>query len=201
MKSTIKMALVLTSIFAFCQSSLGQVAVSPATKSALQENIDSLTVDEVTTAIGEFGGDAAVELSNVVKTIFAKSGQPSALILGDEIQGSFIIGYRKGSGTIVYHGVKSDQAPKIKWSAPSIGINVGATASKVAILVYGAESIEDLKQKFVSLQGSYHLIGGAAVSYMTNPQRAENSKKITLAYVSVGVGLDAGVAVESLSFR
>jgi hypothetical protein len=201
-----KMTLALLGLLVLFEVAPARAAVGAAGNGLAQagsfrENIDTLTVDEVVGALNELGGDAAVGLSNVVKTVFKNSGQPSALIVGDEVQGSLIVGYRKGNGVLVFHGNKLADSPKIKWSAPSVGINVGASVNKVAILVYGAENMEQLKQQFVSVEGSYHLIGGAAVSYMTNPMREAQDKKLTLAYISVGLGLDAGVAVESLRFK
>lgn len=165
-----------------------------------QSNV--LTLDEVGSALAAFGGDAAFELSEVVKTVFSKMGQPSGLIVGDEMQGSFFVGYRKGDGHILFHGNTVEKSPRLRWSAPSLGINVGASLSKVAILVYGAQSAGELKKgAFTSLQGSYHFIGGAGVSYLTNSMGSDSLRPISLVYISVGLGLDAGVAVERLSFK
>jgi hypothetical protein len=160
-----------------------------------------LTIDEVNQALGDFGGDAAVELAKVVQSVFAKVGEPTAMIVGDEMQGSFIVGFRKGDGRLIFHGQRMENAPLIRWSAPSIGINVGGSVSKVAILVYNAQSEEELKQAFASIQGSYHFIGGAAVSYLSNSLSRKNGRKINLVHISVGLGLDAGVAVERLKFK
>jgi len=48
---------------------------APPRASGFQENFDSLTAEEVTKAIGDFGGDAAEQLAKVVKMVFAKSTQ------------------------------------------------------------------------------------------------------------------------------
>jgi hypothetical protein len=160
-----------------------------------------LSIDEINTALGKFGGDAAVDLADVVKTVFSKVGQPTAMIVGDEMQAAIIVGFRKGEGRIIFPGDRMEYAPSLQWTAPSLGINVGGSMSKVAILVYGAQSPEDLKQAFASIQGSYHLIGGASVSYLTNTLTRTNGREIRLVHISVGLGLDAGVAVERLKFR
>ena len=173
---------------------------SPAYADITQK--DSLTLEEVSQALGDFAGDAAESFSGVIKKVFENSGQPTALILGDEMQGSFFVGYRRGDGNIMFHGQNIQSANKIRWSAPSLGINVGASMSKVAILVYGAQNPEQLKQRFISLQGSYHVIGGAGISYLTNKFNKDSSENnIKLVYISVGLGLDAGVAVEALAFK
>lgn len=174
--------------------------MSSVANAQVTESKGKMTAEEISKALSDFGGEAVVQLSDVMKAVLERSGQPTALILGDEMQGSFFVGYRKGNGKIVFHQQALSTSSDLRWSAPSIGINVGATKSKVAILVYGAENIEQLKQRFVSIQGSYHLIGGAGVSYMTN-QNDHQADKINLVYISVGVGLDAGFAIESLSFK
>jgi hypothetical protein len=169
---------------------------------AAGQSREPLTLDEVGSAIGGFAGEASEAFTDVIKKVFEKSGQPSALILGDEMQGSFFVGYRKGDGRIMFHGQDIQSGRTLRWSAPSVGVNVGASLSKVAILVYGADGMQDLNQRFISLQGSYHVIGGAGVSYMTNKIKQEGpGKKINLVYISVGLGLDAGFAVESLIFK
>lgn len=162
---------------------------------------DVLSLDEINNALGSFGGDAAVEFANVMEKILANHGRPTAIIVGDEMQGSLFVGYRKGEGRLMFHGQTLPLASYMRWNAPSIGINVGASVSKVAILVYGARSAADLRQSFASIQGSYHFIGGAGISYLTNELSRKRLRDVKLIHVSVGLGLDAGVAIEKLKFK
>lgn len=156
---------------------------------------------EVLKAIGDLGGAASSDMAKVVEEVFAKSGRPSAIIVGDELQAAVIIGYRKGSGKLLFKGQPASQAMPLGWRAPSIGINIGGSASKVTVLVYGAHAPSQVLQRFVSIEGSFHYIAGAAISYMRSSLDADEKSPVSLAHVSVGLGLDAGVALESLSFH
>lgn len=161
---------------------------------------DGMTADDVAKALEVFGEDIANDMAKVVESVFAKQGRPAAMIIGEEASGSFIVGYRKGSGKIIFPGQAADTAQDIFWNAPSVGFNVGASASKVAILVYGADSREAVLRRFASVQGSYHLVAGASVSFLRSNLDMEDRSAITLAYITAGVGLDAGVAIESVLF-
>lgn len=86
------------------------------------------------------------------------------------------------------------------WRAPSLGFNVGASASRVAVLVYGTNTINPLLQKYVSVEGSWHTIAGGSISYMHSTDTSPDGDRLQLAYVAIGVGLDAGVEIEYLTF-
>lgn len=161
---------------------------------------DSLNEHEVLAAVEDLGGEAAKALGDAIQEVFAQNGRPSAIIVGHEKQGSFFVGYRKGSGKLILPGQTKETAERIYWNAPSIGLNVGASVNRVVILVYGAHSKSQMLQRFASLQGSLHVIAGAGISYLRSNLDLDDKNAINLAYVTVGVGLDAGVALESLSF-
>lgn len=177
----------------------GLRAEAPAAQTAKDDG--TFTSDEVLKAISDLGGDVSQDMAKVIESVFARSGRPSAVIVGKEMQGSFIIGYRKGSGKLLAKGQAASQAQALSWHAPSIGFNVGGSASRVTILVYGARNSDQLMDRFTSIQGSYHFIAGAAVSWLRSTLDMTDKAAVTLAHVSVGVGLDAGVALESLTFH
>lgn len=174
-------------------------AETTATQSAKDDG--TFTSAEVLKAISDLGGDVSADMAKVVESVFAQNGRPTAVIVGKEAQGAFIIGYRKGSGKLLAKGQTAAQAQGLSWHAPSIGFNVGASASRVTILVYGARNTDQLMDRFTSIQGSYHFIAGAAVSYLRSSLDMTDKTAISLAHVSVGLGLDAGVALESLTFH
>ncbi len=178
--------------------SRGFCAETAATQSAKD---DTFTSAEVLKAISDLGGDMSSDMAKVVESVFAQNGRPTGVIVGKEAQGAFIIGYRKGSGKLLAKGQTAAQAQSLAWHAPSIGFNVGASASRVTILVYGARNTDQLMDRFTSIQGSYHFIAGAAVSYLRSSLDMTDKTAISLAHVSVGLGLDAGVALESLTFH
>jgi hypothetical protein len=163
---------------------------TPATHKAAHD--DTYTEREVLEAIADLGGDISGSVADIIAAIFQKSGRPTGVIVGEELQGSFIVGYRQGRGKVKFKSARG--AEKLVWRAPSIGFNVGASANKVTILVYNAKDHESLLRTFASIQGSYHFILGGGVTYL-------HAGGINLAHVAVGVGFDAGVAVEGLTFR
>lgn len=162
---------------------------------------DTFSSSEVLKAIVDLGGAASSDMSKVVEEVFAKKGRPSAVIVGDELQAALIVGYRKGSGKLLFKGQSAAQATPLGWRAPSIGFNVGGSASKVTILVYGARSADQVLQRYTSIEGTFHYIAGASISYMRSSLDYSDKAAVSLAHVSVGLGLDGGVALESLSFH
>lgn len=179
--------------------SRGFCAETSAAHSAKDDG--TFTSAEVLKAISDLGGDVSSDMAKVVESVFARNGRPTAVIVGKEVQAAFIIGYRKGSGKLLAKGQAAAQAQDLAWRAPSIGFNVGGSMSRVTILVYGARNSDQLMERFTSIEGSYHFIAGAAVSYLRSSLDMTDKTAISLAHVSVGLGLDAGVALESLTFH
>lgn len=186
---------------ALCVSLLPAAASAQeaAAQSAPQD--DTFSSSEVLKAIVDLGGAASSDMSKVVEEVFAKKGRPTAVIVGDEMQAAFVVGYRKGSGKLLFKGRAASQAVPVGWRAPSIGFNVGASASKVTVLVYGAHNEAQVLQRFTSIEGTFHYIAGASISYMRSSVDPDAKDAVSLAHVSVGLGLDGGVALESLAFH
>jgi hypothetical protein len=196
----IRSTLMLAAALGFALIPARAYCVEEAAAQAAKDD-GTFTSKEVLKAISDLGGDVSADMAKVLESVFAQNGRPTAVIVGKEAQGAFIIGYRKGSGKLLAKGQAPAQAQELAWHAPSIGFNVGASASRVTILVYGARSSDQLMDRFTSIQGSYHFIAGAAVSYLRSNLDMSDKTAISLAHVSVGVGLDAGVALESLTFH
>lgn len=156
---------------------------------------------EVLQAIADLGGNISGGVADVIATVFKESGRPSGVIVGEEAQGAFIVGYRQGRGKLSFKSSGPARAKPLVWRAPSVGFNVGASLNKVTILVYNTDDYERLLQTFVSVQGSYHFVVGGGITYLREDLGVDDKKKISLAHVAVGVGFDAGVAIEGLTFR
>lgn len=139
------------------------------------------------------------DLADAIADVIASHGNPSGLIVGNELQGALIIGYQTGSGQILFKGQPVSDARAISWSAPSIGTDVGGSMGRVAILVYGARDVNSLMRQFVAIEGTFHMVAGASVSYMSGLD-TEPGPTPQLAYISVGLGVDSGIAIESLTF-
>lgn len=161
---------------------------------------NTYTEKEILQAISDLGGNISGGVADIIATVFQKAGRPSGVIVGSEAQGAFIVGYRQGSGKVSFKSSGSTRAKKITWRAPSLGFNVGASVNKVTVLVYNTDDYERLMQTFVSIQGSYHFVAGGGITYLREDLSGDKGK-INLAHVAIGLGFDAGVAVEGLTFR
>lgn len=139
-------------------------------------------------------------LADAIADVIASQGNPSGLIVGTELQGALFVGYRKGVGKVLFKGQPLSDARTISWSAPSIGTDVGGSVGRAAILVYGARDMSSLMRQFISIEGTFHMVAGASISYMQSMDDPGPGSSPQLAYISVGLGMDAGVAVETLSF-
>jgi hypothetical protein len=161
---------------------------------------NTLSDEEINEAMKKLGqgtnalGDG---MAQGIASVIARFGHPLGVIIGREAQGSLILGYRKGSGKVVYKGDTPQTARKIFWSAPSIGIGAGLTSSRVCILIYGAHNYDQLLGSYGSGQGSAHWLAGASVSVISNLVD-DDSKNITLANVAVGIGFDLTARVEGM---
>lgn len=156
---------------------------------------------EVLQAIADLGGNISGGVADVIATVFKESGRPSGVIVGEEAQGAFIVGYRQGRGKLSFKSSGPAQAKPLVWRAPSVGFNVGASLNKVTILVYNTDDYERLLRTFVSIQGSYHFVVGGGITYLREDLGVDDQKKVSLAHVAIRVGFDAGVAIEGLTFR
>lgn len=119
--------------------------------------------DEVVAAIEGFFGEGAEGIASVVRKIFAEQGEPNAIIVGEEASASIGIGARYGQG-ILQSKIADEQ--QVFWQGPSIGVDIGANATKVFTLIYGLESAESLYRRYPGVEGSLYFVGGVGVTYL-----------------------------------
>ena len=131
-------------------------------------------------------GQGARGVADLLNRVFRENnGPPTAYIVGEEGGASIGLGLRYGHGTLY---LSDGTSSRIYWRGPSLGIDVGGSATKAFVLVYELERIEDLYQRFGGVEGSLYVVGGVGVNY----NRVDN---IVLAPVRVGVGWRQGVNV------
>ncbi len=132
-----------------------------------------------------FFGDVSEGLAKAIEKAFSDNGQPVGYITGGEGGGAIGVGLRYGSG--VLH--RKDQPDlKVWWQGPSIGFDVGGSASKVFTLIYGLDSDAQLFQRFPSVEGSLYFVAGVGLTYQT-------TAGIVLAPIRTGVGARAGANI------
>ena len=160
------------------------LAVLPA---AAAENKEAGTFDQdsVLKDATDFFGKSTEGLGKVIEKAFKEHGRPNAYIKGEEASGAFVVGLRYGDGTLV---TKSGESQRVYWSGPSVGFDYGGNASKVFVLVYHLDNIEQLFQRYPAVDGSFYFVGGAGINY----QQREN---VILGPIRLGVGLRAGASI------
>ena len=145
---------------------------------------DEATYDQETIShdVTAFFGSTTEGLAKVIEKAFQEHGRPNGYIKGEEASAAVTVGVRYGNGTLT---LKNGGSSKVYWSGPSIGLDIGANASKVFVLVYRLAKVEDIFQRFPGVDGSLYYIGGAGI----NSQRRGS---VVLAAIRVGVGLRTG---------
>jgi hypothetical protein len=154
---------------------------------------DDDTFDQESTlkAVTEFFGQTTEGLAKVIEKAFKDQGRPNGYIRGNEVAGALTVGVRYGDGEL---SLKNGTSSKVFWAGPSIGLDAGANASKVFVLVYKLPNTEALYRRFPGVDGSLYYIGGAGINY----QRLDG---VTLAPIRLGVGMRAGASVGYTHYR
>jgi len=168
------------------------VALSCPIQAALAAEDDgTYDEDSILKAATDFFGATTEGLAKVIEKAFKEQGRPNAYIKGEEASAALTVGVRYGEGRLQ---MKSGGSAKVYWAGPSIGLDVGANASKVFTLIYKLPKVSAIYQRFPGVEGSLYYIGGAGINY----QRSEG---ITLAPIRLGVGLRTGASVGYLHYR
>ena len=152
---------------------------------------DTYDQDSILKAATDFLGSTTEGLAKVIERVFKEQGQPNGYMQGEEASAAITVGLRYGDGELV---MKSGARRKVFWAGPSVGIDLGANASKVFTLVYHLPKADDISERFPGVDGSLYYIGGAGVNY-------QRRGGITLAPIRVGVGLRGGASVGYLHYR
>ena len=121
----------------------------------------------------------------IIERSFNDFGQPSAYIEGEEFSGAFFGGLRYGGGKIFF---KDGTVKDVYWSGPSVGLDLGANASKVFTLIYNLEpdNLNKLFIRFPDVEGTLYLAAGLAINY-------QKKNGIIITPVRSGLGLRAGI--------
>jgi hypothetical protein len=145
---------------------------------------------EIVHQVDQFFGHGAEDLAKVVQKVFADYGEPNAYVAGEEAGGAIVVGVRYGRGTL---HMKKGAARKLYWQGPSIGLDFGASASKVFVLVYHLRDPEELFQRYPGVEGSLYFVGGVGVNYL-------QSGDVIIAPIRFGAGWRQGLSVGYMDF-
>ena len=138
----------------------------------------------------EFFGAGAEGLGDIVRKAFKEQGRPNAYIKGEEVAGAVVVGVRYGQGTLQ---LKDGRTQQVYWQAPSVGLDVGAEATKVFVLIYDLDRPDAIFQRFPGVSGSLYFVAGVGMHYL-------ESDDIKLAPIRFGVGWRQGVNIGYMDF-
>lgn len=151
---------------------------------------DTFSGEELVESGREFFGSAAQGLASVVERAVSQYGQPNGYVLGEEAGGALFIGAKYGEGKL-YTRNAGEYA--IFWQGPSIGFDVGGDGSKVMMLVYNLQTIQDILGRYPGVDGSAYVLGGLG---MTVTKRGN----VVVVPIRSGVGARLGINVGYLNF-
>jgi len=141
------------------------------------------TMDEIVNAGSSFFGATSQGLATGIENIFSSYGQPNGYILGEEGSGALIGGLTYGEGTLY---TKNAGDHTVYWQGPSFGWDFGASGSKVMILVYNLNTVDDVYRRFGGVAGSAYLVAGLGFNVLGN-------NDVLIVPIRTGVGARLGV--------
>jgi hypothetical protein len=139
---------------------------------------------------GAFFGSAAQGLASVVERAVSEFGLPNGYILGEEGSGAIFLGVRYGEGTLY---TRNAGTMPVFWQGPSLGFDLGGDGSKVMILVYNLNTVQDVFGRFPGVDGSAYVVGGVGMTVM-------RMHDVVLVPIRSGVGARLGINVGYLNF-
>jgi len=164
----IALAFVLASAFAL------SISTSRAQEYTAQEIVDSGH---------KFFGATSGGLASVVEKIFSSYGLPNGYVLGEEGSGAFIGGLTYGEDTLY---TKNAGDHKVFWQGPSLGWDFGGEGSRVMVLVYNLDDVNNLYNRFGGVAGSAYVVAGVGFNVLKNNQ-------MLLVPIRTGVGARLGI--------
>jgi hypothetical protein len=172
-------------------AALGSSLVWPAWSADADDPKNTYDQQSILKDVTEFFGSTTEGLAKVVEKAFQDQGRPNAYIKGEEVAAAVTVGLRYGEGELT---MKSGPTAKVYWTGPSIGLDLGANASKVFTLVYRLAKPADIYQRFPGVDGSLYFIGGAGINY-------QRRGGVVLAPIRLGVGVRSGASVGYMHYR
>jgi len=152
------------------------------------QNNSQFSMQEIVDSGHTFFGATSSGLASVIEKIFASHGLPNGYILGEEGSGAFVVGLTYGEG--VLH-TKNIGDYNIFWQGPSVGIDYGGQGSRVMILVYNLDEVNNLWGRYGGVSGSAYLVAGAGFHVLKR-------RNVLLVPVRTGIGARLGVNINYL---
>ncbi|MCA0276590.1 MAG: EipA family protein [Proteobacteria bacterium] len=143
------------------------------------------TAQEILDSGHRFFGSTSGGLASVVEKIFASYGLPNGYVLGEEGSGAFVGGLTYGEGSLY---TKNAGDHKVFWQGPSLGWDFGGQGSRIMMLVYNLDDVNNLYDRYAGVAGSAYVIAGVGFNVLKRGN-------ILLVPVRTGVGARLGINV------
>lgn len=151
---------------------------------------DTYSGDDLVESGREFFGSASQGLASVVERAVSQFGLPNGYILGEDAGGALFAGARYGEGVL---NTRNAGQFSVFWQGPSIGFDIGGDGSKVMMLVYNLNQIQDILGRFAGVDGSAYVLGGFGMTVIKRDQ-------VVVVPIRSGVGARLGINVGYLKF-
>ncbi|MET3589789.1 hypothetical protein ABID23_000876 [Bartonella silvatica] len=151
----------------------------------IDPNEPHYSLQEIIDSGHTFFGKTASGLAVAIQNIFSRYGYPNAYILGEEASGAFFAGLTYGEGKVF---TKSYGYHKVFWQGPSVGWDFGGQGSRLMILIYDLNNINNLWGRYGGISGSAYLIAGVGFHVLKN-------KNVLLVPIRTGIGARLGINV------
>lgn len=174
--------------FATLVVALFAAAMVVAPQARAQSN--GYTMDEIVDAGNQFFGATTGGLATAVEQIFSQYGLPNGYVLGQEGSGALVAGLTYGEGTLYTKNAGDHPA---YWQGPSIGWDFGGEGSRVMVLVYNLDNVNQLYRRFAGVAGSAYLVAGVGFNVLQNAN-------VLVVPIRTGVGARLGVNIGYLKF-
>lgn len=171
-----------TARFVFLALVLLGSAILLSTPSAHAQE-EGYTMDEIVDTGGEFFGATTGGLATLVERIFSTYGLPNGYVLGQEGSGALIGGLTYGEGTLY---TKNAGDHSVYWQGPSLGWDFGGQGSRVMVLVYNLDNVNEIYRRYAGVSGSAYVVAGLGFNVMKNGQ-------VLVVPIRTGVGARLGV--------
>lgn len=132
-----------------------------------------------------FFGKTTSGIAVAIQNIFSQYGYPNAYILGEEASGAFFAGLTYGEGKLF---TKIYGQHKVFWQGPSVGWDFGGQGSRLMILVYDLNNVNNLWGRYGGISGSAYLIAGVGFHVLKR-------QNVLLVPIRTGIGARLGINI------
>ncbi|WP_169054369.1 EipA family protein [Nitratireductor sp. XY-223] len=143
------------------------------------------TMQEIVDEGHNYFGQATDGLARVVERSFEQYGLPNGYVLGEEGSGAIVGGLTYGEGQLY---TKNAGEHPVFWQGPSLGFDYGGQGSRVMMLVYELQSIEDIYGRFAGVSGQAYAVAGVGMTVLQGGH-------VVIVPIRTGIGARIGINI------